>query len=47
MGKITNSTDDEFIGDIKGSIRLTESYDQETAYEMVRKELLEKLDENI
>jgi len=37
--------DDEFTGDITGLIRPTENYDQQTAYEMVRTELLEKIDE--
>lgn len=35
--------DDEFAGDITALIRPTEVYDQEMAYELVRKELLEKL----
>ena len=35
--------DDEFAGDITALIRPTEGYDQELAYELVRKELLEKL----
>lgn len=37
--------DDEFTGDITGLIRPTENYDQKAAYEMVRTELLEKIDE--
>lgn len=37
--------DDEFIGDITGLIRPIEKYDQQTAYEKVRTELLEKIDE--
>lgn len=37
--------DDEFTGDITGLIRPTENYDQQAAYEMVRTELLEKIDE--
>jgi hypothetical protein len=36
--------DDEFIGDIAALIRPTEKYDQATAYELVRTELLEKMD---
>jgi hypothetical protein len=37
--------DDEFIGDITALIRPTEKYDQATAFELVRTELLEKMDE--
>ena len=37
--------DDEFIGDITGLIRPTEKYDLATAYEKVRTELLENLDQ--
>jgi predicted nucleotidyltransferase component of viral defense system len=37
--------DDEFTGDITGLIRPTENYDQQAAYELVRTELLEKIDE--
>ena len=36
--------DDEFIGDIAALIRPTEKYDQATAFELVRTELLEKMD---
>ena len=38
--------DDEFIGDIAALIRPTEKYDQATAYELVRTELLEKIEES-
>jgi predicted nucleotidyltransferase component of viral defense system len=38
--------DDEFIGDIAAIIRPTEKYDQTTAFELVRMELLEKIDES-
>ncbi|MBX7203682.1 MAG: nucleotidyl transferase AbiEii/AbiGii toxin family protein [Bacteroidia bacterium] len=38
--------DDEFIGDIAALIRPTEKYDQATAFELVRTELLEKMDES-
>ncbi len=38
--------DDEFIGDITGLIRPTEKYEQHTAYEIVRTELLENIDES-
>lgn len=37
--------DDEFTGDITGLLRPTENYDQQEAYEMLRTELLEKIDE--
>lgn len=37
--------DDEFTGDITGLIRPTENYDQQAAYELVRTELLERIDE--
>lgn len=37
--------DDEFIGDIAALIRPTEKYDQATAFELVRTELLEKIEE--
>lgn len=37
--------DDEFIGDIAGLIRPTEQYSQQEAYELVNKELLQKIDE--
>lgn len=37
--------DDEFRGDIVALIRPTEKYDQGVAFELVRKELLEKIDE--
>jgi predicted nucleotidyltransferase component of viral defense system len=36
--------DDEFIGDIAALIRPTETYDQATAFDLVRTELLEKID---
>lgn len=36
--------DDEFIGDIAALIRPTEKYNQVTAYELVKEELLEKMD---
>jgi predicted nucleotidyltransferase component of viral defense system len=36
--------DDEFIGDIAALIRPTEKYDQATAFELVRTELMEKMD---
>lgn len=36
--------DDEFIGDIAALIRPTEKYDQATAFELVRMELLEKIE---
>ena len=36
--------DDEFIGDIAALIRPTEKYDQLTAFELVRTELLEKIE---
>lgn len=36
--------DDEFIGDIAALIRPTEPYDQATAFERVRTELLERID---
>jgi predicted nucleotidyltransferase component of viral defense system len=36
--------DDEFIGDIAALIRPAEKYDQATAFELVRTELLEKMD---
>ncbi len=36
--------DDEFTGDIAALIRPTEKYDQETAFDLVRTELLEKMD---
>jgi predicted nucleotidyltransferase component of viral defense system len=35
--------DDEFIGDITGLIRPTEQYNQTAAYELVKKDLLDKL----
>ncbi len=38
--------DDEFIGDITAIIRPTEKYDHVTAFELVRKELLEKIEES-
>ena len=38
--------DDEFIGDITGLLRPTEKYDQATAFDLVRTELLEKIDES-
>lgn len=38
--------DDEFIGDIAALIRPTEKYDQLTAFELVRTELLEKIEES-
>ncbi len=37
--------DDEFIGDIAGLIRPTEQYNQQEAYDLVNKELLQKIDE--
>ncbi len=37
--------DDEFRGDIAALLRPTEKYDQQTAYELVRKLLLEKIEE--
>jgi predicted nucleotidyltransferase component of viral defense system len=36
--------DDEFLGDIVALIRPTEKYDMKTAFELVRLELLEKMD---
>lgn len=36
--------DDEFTGDIVALIRPTEKYDQQTAFELVRMELLEKIE---
>jgi predicted nucleotidyltransferase component of viral defense system len=36
--------DDEFLGDITALIRPTEEYDPSTAFELVRTELLEKID---
>jgi hypothetical protein len=38
--------DDEFKGDMASLIRPTEMYDQATAFEWVRKELLEKIEES-
>lgn len=38
--------DDEFIGDIAALIRPTEKYEQTTAFELVRTELLEKIEES-
>jgi predicted nucleotidyltransferase component of viral defense system len=38
--------DDEFIGDITALIRPTEKYDQATAFDLVRTELLEKIEES-
>lgn len=38
--------DNEFIGDIAALIRPTEKYDQATAFELVRTELLEKIEES-
>ena len=38
--------DDEFKGDMAALIRPTEMYDQATAFEWVRKELLEKIEES-
>jgi predicted nucleotidyltransferase component of viral defense system len=38
--------DDEFIGDIAAQIRPTEKYDQLTAFDLVRAELLEKIEES-
>ena len=38
--------DDEFIGDIAALIRPTEKYDQLTAFDLVRAELLEKMEES-
>jgi predicted nucleotidyltransferase component of viral defense system len=38
--------DDEFIGDIAALIRPTEKYDQATAFDLVRTELLEKMDDS-
>ena len=38
--------DDEFIGDIAALIRPTEKYDQATAFELVRTELLEKIEDS-
>ena len=38
--------DDEFIGDIAALIRPTEKYDQAEAFELVRTELLEKIQES-
>lgn len=35
--------DDQFLGDISGLIRPSENYDHQTAYELVRTELIEKL----
>ena len=37
--------DDEFRGDIVALIRSTEKYDQGAAFELVRSELLEKINE--
>ncbi|WP_127131776.1 nucleotidyl transferase AbiEii/AbiGii toxin family protein [Pseudoflavitalea rhizosphaerae] len=37
--------DDEFIGDLAALIRPTEKYDQATAFELVRTELLEKIED--
>ena len=42
----TKMRDDEFIGDIRGLIRPTENYDQQMAYELIRTELLENIDES-
>ena len=38
--------DDEFSGDIVALIRPTEKYNQVTAFELVKKELLEKLEDS-
>ncbi len=38
--------DDEFIGDIAALIRPTEKYNQVTAFELVKEELLEKLEDS-
>jgi hypothetical protein len=38
--------DDEFIGDIAALIRPTENYDRASAFELVRTELLEKIEES-
>jgi predicted nucleotidyltransferase component of viral defense system len=38
--------DDEFIGDIAALVRPTEKYDQLTAFDLVRAELLEKIEES-
>ena len=38
--------DDEFIGDITALIRPTEKYDPFTAFDLVRAELLEKIEES-
>lgn len=38
--------DDEFRGDIAALIRPTEKYDQLTAFDLVRAELLEKIEES-
>ena len=35
--------DDEFIGDFAGLIRPTEQYNQTAAFELVKKNLLDKL----
>jgi predicted nucleotidyltransferase component of viral defense system len=40
----TKMQDDEFTGDIAALIRPTEKYDQLTAFQLVRAELLEKID---
>ncbi|MEY4134426.1 MAG: hypothetical protein RL386_776, partial [Bacteroidota bacterium] len=39
--------DDEFTGDIAALIRPSEKYDQLTAFDLVRTELLEKIEESI
>jgi predicted nucleotidyltransferase component of viral defense system len=38
--------DDEFVGDIAALIRPTEKYDQSSAFDLVRAELLEKIEES-
>jgi predicted nucleotidyltransferase component of viral defense system len=38
--------DDEFAGDIKALLRPTEKYDQLTAFELIRTELLDKIEES-
>lgn len=38
--------DDEFIGDIAALIRPTENYDQQTAFELVKSAVLEKMDDS-
>lgn len=38
--------DDEFTGDLAALIRPTEKYDQATAFELVRTELLEKIEDS-